>query len=120
MPEVSTLLQAIWTAFDDAAATAEGVTLTTGPRGGGRPLDAIRAHVRHAEVTCIGQLGARTPDPARARETFIEVLTAVAGGTPLLHPRRTRNPRPPRYAMRWAAWHALDHAWEIEDRSHLP
>jgi len=24
---------------------------------------------------------------------------------------------PPRYAARRIAWHALDHAWEIEDRS---
>jgi hypothetical protein len=24
---------------------------------------------------------------------------------------------PPRYAARRVAWHALDHAWEIEDRS---
>jgi hypothetical protein len=24
---------------------------------------------------------------------------------------------PPRYAARRIAWHALDHAWEIEDKS---
>jgi hypothetical protein len=25
--------------------------------------------------------------------------------------------RPPRYAIRRIAWHVLDHAWEIEDKS---
>ena len=35
------LLRASWRAFDDAAAEAEGVTLTLGPRGGGRPLPNI-------------------------------------------------------------------------------
>ena len=111
------LLEAAWAAFDDAALAARGRRLTTGPRGGGRSLAAIRQHVRDAEVAYIGQLGAKTPDPERSRQTFVRVLTAVVSGEPIEHPRNTRRPWTPRYAVRRAAWHVLDHAWEIEDRS---
>jgi hypothetical protein len=111
------LMKAAWTTFDDAAAGAEGVTLSLGPRGGGRPLDKIRDHVRDAEIAYIGQLGAKTPDPDSERETFLEILQAVAQGKELAYPRKTKNPWSPRYAVRRAAWHVLDHAWEIEDRS---
>lgn len=110
------LIQAAWATFDEAARSAVGRTLATGPRGGGRQLDAIRDHVREAEVAYIGQLGARTPEPARSRERFVEVLTAVVRNEPIEDPRATRRPWAPRYALRRAAWHVLDHAWEIEDR----
>jgi hypothetical protein len=40
------------------------------------------------------------------------VLASPNGGTPPV-PKGW----PPRYAARRIAWHALDHAWEIEDRS---
>jgi hypothetical protein len=52
------------------------------------------------------------------RETFIETLTARAHGEPPPpNPRRTKPLWVPRYAVRRSAWHALDHAWEIEDRA---
>ena len=111
------LLEACWAAFDEAAADAEGVTLTTGPRGGGRSLAKIRDHLRDAEVAYTGQLGSRTPDPDRTRQTFIAALTARVTGQPFEHPRNTGKPWTPRYAVRRVAWHVLDHAWEIEDRS---
>ncbi len=111
------LIEACWATFDEAAGAAKGVTLTTGPRGGGRSLAKIRDHVRDAEVAYIGQLGARTPDPGRTRETFVAALSARVEGKPFEHPRNTRTPWPPRYAVRRVAWHVLDHAWEIEDRS---
>ena len=51
------------------------------------------------------------------RERFVEVVNAVASGEPLAEPSRTRTHWPVRYAIRRAAWHVLDHAWELEDRS---
>ena len=54
---------------------------------------------------------------ALLRRAFAEALTAVATGQPLDNPRNTRKPWTPRYAVRRSAWHVLDHAWEIEDRS---
>ena len=45
------------------------------------------------------------------RERLVELLTASPGTAP----PPTGWPAP--YALRRIAWHALDHAWEIEDRS---
>jgi len=120
------LLRASWTVFDAAAKKAVGVELTRGPRGGGRELPKIIEHVREAEVAYLGQLGSRAPaaadeDLARPmvllRRAFAETLAAIATGRPIENPRNTKKPWMPRYTVRRAAWHVLDHAWEIEDRS---
>ena len=123
---LTALLRASWTVFDAAATKAIGVELTKGPRGGGRELPKIVEHVREAEVAYLGQLGSRAPatadeDPARPmallRRSFAAALTAVATGQPVENPRNTRKPWTPRYTVRRSAWHVLDHAWEIQDRS---
>jgi hypothetical protein len=118
------ILWACWAALDAAAAAAEGITLRTGPRGGGRDLDKIRGHVLEAEQAYIGQLGSRPPkgdgSPAHVAATriaAIEALTARALGRPIPNPRQTKTLWTPRYFVRRAAWHVLDHAWEIEDRA---
>lgn len=126
LSRMTALLPACWDAFDAVAAQAAGVELTKGPRGGGRDLDKIIGHVREAEAAYLGQLGSRPPPGAeerpdapmaRLRAAFLETLTAVARGEELSNPRRTKKPWPARYAVRRAAWHVLDHAWEIEDRA---
>jgi hypothetical protein len=43
---------------------------------------------------------------------MLEVLGRPSDGSPLADRKWTA-----RYAARRIAWHALDHAWEIEDRS---
>lgn len=113
------LLEASWAILDAVAKKAAGVKLSTGPRGGGRDLDKIIGHVRDAESAYLHKLGARAPDPegANLRRAFTDALTALAAGRPVDNPSRTRNVWSPRYATRRAAWHVLDHAWEIEDRS---
>lgn len=123
---LTALLKASWSVFDAAARKAVGVELTKGPRGGGRELPKIVEHVREAEVAYLGQVGARAPAAAdehaarpmaKLRRTFADALTAVATGKPIANPRGTRKPWMPRYAVRRSAWHVLDHAWEIQDRS---
>jgi hypothetical protein len=113
------LLRAAWTTFDTAAEAATGSTLTVGPRGGGRQVAKMVDHVREAEAAYLHQLGSRAgaKPMAALRAAFIEALTARATGAPLPDPNKVRKPWPPRYAVRRSAWHALDHAWEIEDRS---
>ncbi len=54
---------------------------------------------------------------AAVRATALDALTARARGKPIADPRQTKRPWSPRYYTRSSAWHALDHAWEIEDRS---
>jgi hypothetical protein len=119
-------LEACWAALDRACDAAEGAALRTGPRGGGRTLDAIRAHVAGAEGGYLGRLAARGPktdgmDPGAALElahaAVIDALTkAVTEGLPAAGPRGGLI-WAPRYFVRRTAWHALDHAWEVEDRS---
>ena len=117
------LLRGAWAAFAGAAAAvATGRELTKGPRGGGRSLAAIVEHVREAErAAYIGQLGATPPPPGSAmpdvHEAFVEALAAkVRGELPERGPRGGER-WPAAFAIRRTAWHALDHAWEIEDRS---
>jgi hypothetical protein len=113
------LVAASWAMLDAVAATAPAV-LRKGPRGGGRDRDAVVAHAVAADVAYARQVGLRVrePDPAdrsavaTLRAEVLAVLRAPSDGAPLAGRRW-----PARYAARRIAWHALDHAWEIEDRS---
>jgi hypothetical protein len=119
------LLVASWETFDAAARKAKGVSLRLGPRGGGRTLPKIADHVMGADEAYLGGLGERPPkrsaDAAasmdRLRAAFLAALEAVAHGERAPNPRNTKKPWSPRYAIRRSAWHAMDHAWEIEDRA---
>ncbi|MBK9179752.1 MAG: hypothetical protein IPM45_09320 [Acidimicrobiales bacterium] len=116
---LAALVDASWRVFDEVVAAAPA-ELRKGPRGGGRDRDAIAAHVVEAEVAYARKLGLRPPAPsapggvgatAARRRAIVEALrSARAGGA-------TDRGWPPRYAARRIAWHVLDHAWEIEDRS---
>jgi hypothetical protein len=117
------LLRACWRAFDAAARSAKGRTLKTGPRGGGRSVAKMTGHVLEAEVAYLGMLGSRfdskaakSDEMASVRRMATATLKARAEGKPLANPRQTRQPWSLRYFIRRSAWHALDHAWEIEDR----
>ncbi len=117
---LSALLRAAWDELDAVADGARGVELRKGPRGGGRDLRKILGHVREAEAAYVGQLGARPPasdDMAPIRQAFLDTLEARVTGRQIENPRRTKSLWSPRYAVRRAIWHVLDHAWEIEDRS---
>jgi hypothetical protein len=113
------LLEAAWKTFDAAVKAANGTELRKGPRGGGRDLAKIVDHVTDAERAYLAKLGSRTPDDESAaalRKAIGATLTARAGDEPVPNPRNTRSLWSPRYFVRRTAWHALDHAWEIEDR----
>ncbi|HET6771606.1 MAG TPA: DinB family protein [Actinomycetota bacterium] len=120
------VLQAAWAAFDEAAERARGKKLKTGPRGGGRSLAKIVGHVVGAEGGYVRTIRGKAPEvderqaPAMAnvaRGVALEALTrAVTEGLPDRGPRGGKI-WTPRYFVRRAAWHVLDHAWEIQDRS---
>jgi hypothetical protein len=128
LSRLRSLLVAAWDAFDAAAAAAEGHELQKGPRGGGRDRDKIVAHVFEAEEAYLaGVGGSRRDRPGRihsldlrmaaVRERALDTMTDRARGVPLPeNPRRTRKAWSVRYFARRSAWHALDHAWEIEDK----
>jgi hypothetical protein len=114
------LLRSAWAAFDAAAGAAHGHDLApSGPRGGGRSLDKMRNHIAEAEAAYVRGLGGRADDRSawpEVQKAFIVAAEARARGElPDAGPRGGRR-WPARYAIRRSAWHALDHAWEIEDR----
>ncbi len=118
------LLDATWGAFDRAVDGARGVTLSTGPRGGGRQLETIVDHVVGAETSYARLLAAKISVEGEAWAARVEerdlvrdaLSTAVLEGMPAAGPRGGKLWTPRRF-MRRAAWHVLDHAWEIEDRA---
>lgn len=110
------LLESCWKAADDAARRATGTTLATGPRGGGRSLAKIVDHLGEAQAAYLAKLGGN-PNANDVRAAFIDALDARRrGDLPDTGPRGGTR-WTPREAVRRSAWHALDHAWEIEDRS---
>jgi hypothetical protein len=124
----SQLWTASWHVFDAAwrKATKAGIELRKGPRGGGRDLPKIQMHVLESEEAYLAQLGSKPPRMAGApladridavRAAALRTLAALARGEPIPDPRQTKRTWSPRYTVRRSAWHALDHAWEIEDRS---
>lgn len=110
------LLASCWAALDDAAKRAKGTTLATGPRGGGRSLAKIVEHHEEGARAYLAKLGGDTR-AQDVRAAFIDALDARRRGElPDTGPRGGAR-WTTREAIRRAAWHALDHAWEIEDRS---
>lgn len=127
LERLTRLLQAAWETFDAAAEAHTGAVLRKGPRGGGRTLTKITGHVLEAEEAYLHQLGNKRPRAgagasvasrmSAVRDAAIVALAARAKGESLPDPNKVRKPWSPRYFVRRSAWHALDHAWEIEDRA---
>lgn len=105
---------ACWDELAEVVATAPAV-LRKGPRGGGRDRDAVVAHVEEAERSYAKSIGVRLGAGApitEVRAAIVEVLGLSSDGSPLPGGAWSQ-----RYAARRVAWHILDHAWEIQDRS---
>jgi len=85
--------------------------------GGGRSLEGIVTHVLDAERSYASMAGGRVAKGSPVHDAFVAaVVTMARGEVPATGPRGGRRwPTP--YAIRRAAWHVLDHAWELEDRT---
>jgi hypothetical protein len=113
------LLQATWDQFDDAVGHAPA-QLPKGPRGGGRDRDEIVRHVYGSERhQWWRKVGIREPEDVRLaprqlaaiRRRYVDAIRAYnAEGRLALR-------WPIQFLIRRTAQHAMDHAWEIEDRS---
>jgi predicted RNase H-like HicB family nuclease len=110
------LLQASWDLLDDVFAKAPP-TLKKGPRGGGRDRDAVMQHVLGAQTGYARTIGVKMKEPdfgdrkaiGQLREAILEKIVP-GGGKP-------EKGWPVPYFVRRDAWHVLDHAWEIQDKS---
>lgn len=111
------LLVAAWEYFDQVVAGAP-LELRKGPRGGGRDRDRMAAHVLAADVIYARKLGIKMATATSDRGAVTDLRAAVCR---TLAQSDSSQPGdkgwPPRYYVRRAAWHLLDHAWEIQDRS---
>ncbi len=116
---LASLVEAAWVMFDRVAAAAPA-ELRKGPRGGGRDRDKMIGHVIEADHVYAREIGVRLPTPSiedrpaveTERAAMLELLGQPSDGSPLADRTWTQP-----YASRRIAWHALDHAWEMEDRS---
>jgi hypothetical protein len=116
---IAALLNAAWVIFDEVLAGAPA-ELRKGPRGGGRDRDQIADHVLGAEGAYVPKLGLRLKPPARDdRRGIAEFRAAIIDvlGKPSNGKAPVERGWPQRYAARRIAWHVLDHAWEVQDRS---
>ena len=104
------LVNACWQYFDSVANSAPE-ELRKGPRGGGRNTSGVVDHVHGAEDAYKGKLGIRgVKDPVEIRALMLRAIED--GRVP-----EKDSQWPAAYAARRIAWHVLDHAWEIIDRS---
>lgn len=116
------ILQASWQTLDRAAQAARGKELRKGARGGGRDLDKIVQHVLDGEGGYLRRVAykrgkAAEADAGLSRAAMLEALgAAVRGEVPEFGPRGGKR-WTARYFVRREAWHVLDHAWEIQDRT---
>jgi hypothetical protein len=114
------LLQAAWRFFDDVAARVSP-ELEKGPRGGGRNRDEM---VRHVVGNERGDLARKIgviapPDDAYTPERIVahreEYVAAMREYNAQGKVARGRN-WTIALLLRHTAYHALDHAWEMEDK----
>ena len=116
---LAAIVEAAWTTFDRVAAGAPA-ELRKGPRGGGRDRDKMVRHVVDADAAYAREIGLKLKEPEpfdrkaveALRGAILAVLRQPSDGSPLAGRRWTA-----RYAAHRIAWHALDHAWELQDRS---
>ncbi|MCX6027593.1 MAG: hypothetical protein NTY23_15325 [Chloroflexi bacterium] len=92
-------------------------------------MDKIVRHVVEAEAAYLGRLGSsfRLDEHPELESEQRRMRAAVLAGLALAARGEipARGPRgglrwTPSYFVRRVAWHILNHAWEIEDRSHEP
>jgi hypothetical protein len=113
------LMRATWAFFDDAVDGADA-PLTLGPRGGGRERDQIVRHVYASERHNFWRkVAIREADGVRLTPTELADLREryVAAIREYHAEDRPARKWPLRFLIRRTAQHAMDHAWELEDRT---
>ena len=115
-----TLLDAAWRYFDDVAARVSA-ELEKGPRGGGRNRDQIVRHVINNERGDLAKKVGVVPTPDEVltpegvgahRKAFVAAMRDYNAQGKMARGRNWTIA----LLLRHTAFHALDHAWEMEDK----
>ena len=112
------LLRACWAYFDETAARISG-DLLPGPRSAGRTRDQIIRHVYLNEPEQFSRkVEVRTPlDEVRTSEGLAAHRLAYLDAIRAYNTeRKAARTWPIQFLIRRTAQHAMDHAWEMEDR----
>jgi hypothetical protein len=121
------LLTACWATFDNALHDIPADLHDVKPERGRSP-NAIRLHLLEADLMHLSAFGPafQQPDPARVAEQEAAVRKQIIAELRIVPSKESTPPRrrygfswTPRFAVRRSAWHALDHAWELQDRWNL-
>jgi hypothetical protein len=116
------LLKACWAYFDDVAGRVSA-EMRKGSRGGGRDRDQIISHTFGSERTQMAKkVGVQTPEGVmltpdglrQHREAYVAALREYQAAG-----KNTRS-WTLAFLIRHSAYHVLDHAWEMEDKSLEP
>lgn len=118
------LVTACWATFDEALQRIAVELHEVKPERGRSP-SAMRFHLVETDLLHLSAFGPtfRQPDPARVAEQEATVRERLLAQLAAIPPKEVLAPRrrygfvwTPRFAVRRSAWHALDHAWELQDR----
>ena len=117
------LLSASWATFDAVYRRIPAAARSRKP-GVGRSPAAMRFHLLDADLMHRAAFGPAFRKPApddvdrlepTVRVAILDALASVPLGLRTEPTRRYGFEWTPRFAVRRAAWHALDHAWQLED-----
>jgi hypothetical protein len=113
-----TLMQACWAFFDDVRSRVSA-EMQKGPRGGGRDRDQIVRHTVVTEQDWAKKLGLRPPAGAALTDDGLKAhRDAYSSAIRAFHAQgKMARTWPLRYLIRHTAFHTLDHAWEMEDKT---
>jgi len=114
------LMRACWAFFDNVRGRVSA-ELQPGPRGGGRDRDQIVHHIFANEQDWAKMIGVLTPDDAiltgeglnAHRDAYCHAISDYHSQGKLAGKMAKW---PLRFLIRHTAFHALDHAWEREDK----
>jgi len=119
------ILNTCWEVFVKTVESARDKQLRKGPRGGGRTVAQIAEHVIGSHYNYLRMIYWRESQEKMSDvSSMIKAIKhadeqalafAVTGEMPEIGPRGGELWKP-RYFVRRAAWHILDHIWEIEDK----
>ena len=119
------VLNACWKLFAEVVESASGKHLRKGPRGGGRTVVQIVDHVIESHYSYLRRIYWREPHEKEHDVSTMLKAIKYADAQALAFATSDEMPKAgprggtlwtPRYFVRRAAWHILDHTWEIEDR----